>query len=319
MAEDEIIRLSSKERLVITRELLTIFRRFPAIGKEFSKEINISSLFDVVSVFLEHIRPEKNNKVGEWINFAEDDLYAYEMLHGARRYGLALYHLQQSVEKLLKANAIILGIKKESGLLNYGHRSAEFFVELYESEFMKKIITDNPVKSLKIKPLQPESIELLKKLSKARLGRSEYDDIIKKILEMDMDLPKILEILNSKIYLFSKEGTNILVEMGKKALFKQQKLKYEIEKLTRKIDIDEYIKNAMLSIQNSAGVALLLLPLSILTPIFESAGRYPDERRRFITVCNKDFDEMNLVKYSDDIVILLKRYIETFKNFVNHS
>ena len=305
----------NKARAIISKELSTGLRPYPAIKKFLSSEVNLHNFLSVVFEISKSLKPEEKSKVDEWIKFAEDDLFAYEMLYGAKRYGLALYHLQQTVEKLVKANAIFFGIKKEKDLYKYQHSPAKFFVEFLESELIKKIRENNPL-NVKIELLEHNKIELLKKLAEDRLRKDDDMKAIKEILEMDeKGLPSYIKFLNSISFpLLSVEGTEELSECVKKKISKSPKeLRGEIRKIGKRIDIEKVTENAIIQIQHAIGISLLLAPLSFLTPIFESVGRYPDEKRIFTEDYGKDYEDINLLKYSDDLIPMLKKYIKIMR------
>lgn len=302
----------NRTRVIIAKLLFTGLRPYPAIKKFLSSEVNLHNFLSVVFEISKSLKPEEKSKVEEWIKFAEDDLFAYETLYGAKRYGLALYHLQQTVEKLVKANAIFFGIKEEKDLYKYQHNPDRFFVKFLESELIKKIRENNPL-NVKIEPLEPDKIELLKKLAEARLRKDDDMKAIKEILEMDEKrLPSYIKHLNSISFpLLSVEGIEELskLEIGKSS----KQLGGEIRKIGKRIDIEKETENMIIRMQHAVGISLLLAPLSVLTPIFESVGRYPDEKRIFTEDYGKDYEDINLLKYSDDLISMLKKIYQNYE------
>jgi hypothetical protein len=253
-----------------------------------------------ISPVAQQLRPEDKGKIKEWIEFAKDDLSACGILYGAEKYGLSLYHLQQTVEKLVKANAIFLGLKEERELYKFGHNPAEFFVELLKQPIVKKIMSTNPLKSLTMEPLKDKEIDMLENLTKA-----EDYETKKEIVNLNIDgedLSPLMRCLPSLSYFFSEEGKEELLQKAAGVIDGKFPRK-ETKKLEKKrVKIDSRIP--VLLIQYDVGFVFLLL-FSVLTYPFESAGRYPDEKRR---VDVKDYKEVKLLKYMEEILILMKRY-----------
>jgi HEPN domain-containing protein len=63
----------------------------------------------------------------ETFSIAKDDLIDARRLYENERYNNALYHLQQSVEKIAKSIAIESGVISKKDALNISHRTFDIF------------------------------------------------------------------------------------------------------------------------------------------------------------------------------------------------
>ena len=282
---------------------MTFLRPFPTYKKSIFQEIDFHNLFDMaesISPAAQQLQSKDKGKIKEWIEFAKDDLSACGILYEAEKYGLSLYHLQQTVEKLVKANAIFLGLKEERELYKFGHNPAEFFIELLKQPIVKKIMSTNPLKSLKMDPLKDKEMDMLENLTKA----GDYETK-KEIINLNIDgedMSPLMCCLPSLSHFFSEEGKEELLQKAAGVIdgkFPRKETK-KLEKKGAKIDS----RMPILLIQYDIGFVFLLL-FSALTYPFESAGRYPDEKQK---VCIEDYKEVKLLKYMEEILILLKRY-----------
>jgi len=303
---------TARDRARFTLRLLRELRQYPAIKKDFMDKIDYKNLLDAISKYPPYLEPENKDTVNDWVKSAEGDLVAYRLLYD-KEAGLALYHLQQMVEKLTKANAIFLGINKEEELTKYSHDSAKFFVDFIESDIAEEILKNNPIKHPKFKTyISPSDLELLKNLSRARKSRNQK--VTNKIIEMDQDLPQVITILTGASLIFSEEGRVELRKIWEKQVNRNKQLEKEIEKLIKKTGNEKLIDSAIIFTQYNAGLYYLLYPFAFITPAFEGAGRYPDEKKKMFK--DIDYENLNLIKYADNIIMLFGKYIKTLKDYL---
>jgi HEPN domain-containing protein len=90
----------------------------------------------------EESHPEDPSVVKEWLKSAKDDLKVSLQSKEIGAEGLALYHLQQAVEKFAKSFAMLSGVIREKELANYDHNAAKFFIRILENEQLKRILRD---------------------------------------------------------------------------------------------------------------------------------------------------------------------------------
>ena len=145
------------------------FEKLKQLGNKFSR--------------IENLSKEQALKLKEYLQIAERDLKDYEILFNNGSYANAIYHLEQSIEKIAKIFHFIFSdnpVQKE-----IGHKSLKVYVKLLEEneEFFNPIIDNklnNTINSLKdlvndnkkekiaqlsfseLKPIK-ENIELFKK------------------------------------------------------------------------------------------------------------------------------------------------------------
>lgn len=100
----------------------------------------MSSKKDLLAFIEELIDLAKNMKRTDYsletkfIAEAKKDLEACKILYERGIYSLAVYHLQQSVEKTAKAWVLFYGIVTEEDLKRIGHTTPRAFLEFYESK-----------------------------------------------------------------------------------------------------------------------------------------------------------------------------------------
>jgi len=91
--------------------------------------VDFHNLFDCTEVYLHKLNFSDIDRVIEWIDIALLDLSAARKLYKSEN-GLALYHLQQGIEKLLKATLMFTGFKTESNVITLNHKPQTFLIEL---------------------------------------------------------------------------------------------------------------------------------------------------------------------------------------------
>jgi len=309
--------LDAEERQKFFYEILQKLRPYPVTKSYLLREVDFHKLFDTIELCYEYLKPESRKIVLEWISFAKEDLDAYKLLY-RQAPGLALYHIQQTVEKLVKAVAIFYGINSEDEVRRYNHDTARFFLNFYESEFMRNFIEVYPLRypnKSKMK-IDSEDLKEMVALSGARVDKSK--EVLEKIFDLDHDIPEYLNTLNKLQPLFSFDGgKNELDQIIRERM--GVILEKEFDKLISLNEKEDLIKTLSLYIGNSWGLAYILPFFSFVTPIWESAGRYPDEKKRIFQFHDMDYQDSNLIKYADEIIVTFKKFIKTFNLLVSRT
>ena len=139
----------------------------------------------------------------KFTEFAENDINSAKILYTNKIYPTAIYHLQQSVEKLVKAYMIYYSILNHKNLKSVSHDSPKAFLKLIE-KFEPAL---NPVLSiaekfhspnLNIQKISKTDIHTFEKLinkSKKQIVKMEPDKIKNMIIVAD----EISNILNKQI------------------------------------------------------------------------------------------------------------------------
>lgn len=315
--DEENRKFNAKDRQKFFRVMLRELRSYPSLKSFLPREVDFHNLFDTIELLDDGLKFESRDTVLEWISFAEKDLNAYRLLY-QQAPGLALYHLQQTVEKLVKSLAIFYGINTEEEVRQYNHDTAKFFVNFFESDLMQAIKEKYPFRHPQKSDMEisPESFNELSALSEARLELSE--EILNKIFDLDSDIPTYLETLNEIQPLFTLgRGRKQLDEMLRETM--GVILEQEFDKFISKHEKQNLVELLLLHLQSIIGLTYILLFFSFVTPIWESAGRYPDEKKRVFRFRNMDYQDTNLIKSADLIIVNFKRYIATYKELVSKT
>ncbi|VUT26107.1 MAG: HEPN domain protein [Candidatus Methanolliviera sp. GoM_oil] len=306
---------------------ITYLRPMPSFQKTFMRIFPISKKF--LKKMREGIQQGKIKRedpgiVKEWLQSAKDDLKISESSYNMGIYGLTLYHLQQTVEKVIKAQAMMWGLIKESELLTqYGHKSAKFYVKLSSNPFLKELLEEflpwvdevggvlvskrerMEVKKIFQEEKTSDGIKLLEKYAKANDK--------KELIDLDKGFHYWLKC-SGKLLPYSFASSKELLFDLMEDLINKKFQRAEIKKLIKRgIDLDNSINSSICLFLMAWWSGFLLFPLSIITPIYESAGRYPDEKRK----SNIDYSESSLIKDFGSLKFLLNEYIENFSEILD--
>lgn len=83
---------------------------------------------------------ENRNLAIEFLKCAKDDIKATKLLYENKVFPLSVYHLQQAVEKITKAYALVLSIISKEELMEIKHKSPLVFIKLLEKSWAIKYI-----------------------------------------------------------------------------------------------------------------------------------------------------------------------------------
>lgn len=333
----------NKEWVSTYNKIMTYLRDVPRADRELIRPV-LRDFRDLIPIFAdvfksEKIKPEKAGTINEWINFAKDDLKLSQVSKKIRANGLALYHLQQGVEKLVKAYAMSLGIIEEKDLREYGHKAGKFYVKVLQDPFFMELVKQFYPKAERIgkrfvskkefkriyAPIG-EATRFLEKISFEEelkhpdvqflvewLDFEKNKESLKKILNLDKAFPSIIEqIIYPSYYRFSMVINRVMDSLTKTISDKIGA--GEVKRLEKKgIKLPTIIEKASLATKWCEGFTFLLFPLSFATLIYESSGRYPDKKREF----GIQYEDSGLLKCLDEIKILLDQHIRDFEKFVD--
>lgn len=248
----------------------------------------------------------------EFTKFAEDDINSAKILYTNKIYPTAIYHLQQSVEKLVKAYMIYYSILNHKNLKSVSHDSPKAFLKLIE-KFQPAL---NPVLSIaekfhtpniNIKKMSKTDIYTFEKLidkSKKQIVKMEPDKIKKMVIVAD----EISNILNKQINYDDIKCKMLEVLSNLRAEFNDIEDSVEIkDENIEAIDIVETrIENFEIeSFKDLYSYLPTLYILSIITYPHATFSRYPNDF---------EYDEtLGIVQCFDEITTLLDKTIELWK------
>ena len=304
------IRSVSRTKLMI--DLIRWGRKYPHFWRLLSKSINFKYLFDSLDILFEDVLDYGDeDKVQEWVDLAKDDLSATIKLKGSEQ-GLALYHLQQCVEKLLKATLIYFGFKTETEIIKYNHKPEKFLIDLIKDNSMKTVLYEKyPFTHIKKPPkVDYEKFDKLEEFIKS-------NDKTKALDEGDVFVKIVTNLLQkSQPYLVDPDNWKIqMMELYREKLPKKERKRYSSSLETMGTSIDEMFDTIGHSFWVLTSFVLILLPLSIGIWGFESVTRYPDEKRKI----SKSFDEYESCKNILLIVTHLDRFIQVFEKVISEN
>lgn len=282
---DDVVDFYNHHKVLIEKKLKEIFLRSRdgfVQNIYFFVSKKLSNMFDLI---LEILRIQRNTPfetVEAWLNESMDDIKGARRDLRAKAYKKSLSRLQRSVEILVKAYSLYLGLKTEDELKDIRHIPVEAYIDLLNQSWI------NRVKNIfRIKKDIKSSIKFLEKL---KITNISTEDIKKEALQWDNSVPILLnyyEKFNKKIdSMFSRRGVRYLVDLCNNTL-----------------DVKAYHK-AML------GFSALLLPLSISTQYYSSRYTYPDYARKL----NIIYEDTNLIKNLNRICYLLEENVKFLKN-----
>jgi len=285
-------------------------RKYPTIWRQVQAKISFHDFFDVNEILSNKLDFSDADKVNEWVDLALKDLSAARKLYKSED-GLALYHLQQGIEKLLKASLIFTGFKTESNVITLNHKPQEFAVELLNDPEMSKAMFEQfPFKGVK-KPKKPseEKIKEFKSLivSNNKIQAIEKGDDIVKGVSSILGKPNPI--------LFEPDEFSFMTKSVMEKTIPKKELKRFIDECNNgPISYDDMIYHTSNFCFVAINMSLILLPLSTGIWAFQSIPRYPDELRQ---LKDKGFEDYELHKAFYTILNQVEKFGEFFREYMN--
>lgn len=300
--------LAPSDRAKSLRAFFLFGRKYTHSWGFIQANISIPDLFESVNVFSDVLDFSDQEKTEDWIRMAQDDISAARKLYKSED-GLALYHLQQGIEKLFKATLIYTGLRTEATVVSLNHRPHEFVVNLLEDPKVMSVLDKNyPFKRMKKPKIKEGSIVELKKglLSTNKEMALEQGDYVVKFVSNILGKP------NPIIY-----DPNGIGEIALKAIDEIIPPK-ELKRLKTEIAIKNVpFEDVVFGISNDfyilVNMTLILLPLSVGSWAFGSVPRYPDEMR----LLKKDIREYELHKAFYTVLNHVDKFSDFFMNYVS--
>lgn len=301
-------KLTSSDRAMMVRTFFKFGREYPSIWRFTRTNVSFHNFFESRNIFIDKLDFSDIDKAIDWVYVAMGDIDAARKLYKSVN-RLALYHLQQSVEKLLKACLIFTGFKTESNVINLNHKPQKFAIELINDPDIKKTIYDySPfpkVKKLK-KPSDTDVdklVELVNTNDKL-IALEKGDDMIKGV-SLLLGTPNPLTYDPNEI-------SELVKEILEKKIDSKELKRFKKSCDEKSIGYNEMIYNGSNFCYIAINMSMILLPLAIGLYPFESTTRYPDELRKL----DKNIEEYHAYSAFDTIVSQVDKFAEFFMKFL---
>lgn len=297
------------DRARVIRTFYKFGRKYPQIWKHVRANVSFHDFFESSNIYMDKLDFSDADKVKDWVDFSLADFNAARKLYKTEN-GLALYHLQQGVEKLLKACLIFTGFKTETNVISLNHKPQKFAIELLNDPSIQKTIYENfPLK--KVKKLKKPTDDKLAELT----ALVTTNDKIKALEDGDNIIEGVSLFLGKpQPILYDPNGIGEITKRVMEKNITPGELKKFIKECDEdSIGYDKMIYNGSNYCYIALNMAVVLLPLAIgLTP-FESVTRYPDESRKL----DKKFEEYHAYIGFDTILSQVDKFAEFFKKYLN--
>jgi len=309
MSENQ--KLTSTDRAKMIRTFYRFGREYPSIWKYVQTSVSFHNFFESTNIFVDKLDFSDIDKVIEWVNVAIGDIDAARKLYKSVN-RLALYHLQQGVEKLLKACLIFTGFKTESNVISLNHKPQKFAIEMINDSDIQKAVYDyfpfKGVKKLK-KPSADDVRELteLVTTNNKLIALEKGDDIVTGV-SLLLGNPNPVTYDPNEIGKLIKDTLEKIVNPSELKKFKKRCDE-------ESIGYDKMIYNGSNFCYITINMSLVLLPLAIGLYPFESTTRYPDELRKL----DKRIEEYTAYTAFDTIISQVDKFAEFFKKFLSEG
>ena len=267
--QENVIQIIRSKRQYIENEINKIFKKSPNLKIDAVKKRRIIDfVFDNLPLILGSINKNVDEEEIKTLEIKSiNDLKLAELAYQTKDYSNALFHLQQSIEKSVKAYGLYYGIIKESKdeiVHKIGHKSPKVYLKLLRFPWVDDVSNI----------FTPE-INLQKRLA-------DLDSLVKeenksKILDLDGSVPLFLEM-------YERVSENI------RKSFSRHEVKIITDEVKRNFGVDikdEYTKQIEF--------ALLLYLFSFITWIYAVDPRYSNEI---------EYEKLNIIKNFNKIVHL---------------
>lgn len=205
-----------------------------------------------------YLKNKKFNKklAKDFVNCSKRDLEAAKLLYDNKYYEHSAYMLQQSVEKLVKAYSLYLGIIEENELKEINHNTPKAFLKLMENKGLSELFQAIPDMTKTNIDENKNKLSSFLQIEDEAYAMLDKDTIIKLIQDM-----KEIDISHIENEVTQKEKVDEAVNYIKKEM-----------SISKEIKID-----TKATINFSRGYRLLV-PLSFITFSHWCFTRYPDDK-----------------------------------------
>lgn len=307
--EKENAVIPAKDRAKSIHTFMKFGRSFPNFQKVVTSTIHFKNLFDMQDVLMKKLDFTDIDKTIEWVDIALADLDIARIVYKSHK-GLALYHLSQGIEKLLKACLIYTGFKKEVKVITMNHKPQMFVNELLnDRDFEMLLFEKSPIKGLQL-PKKPsdDKLEKLKSViaTKDKVKALNDGDIFVQQIATLIGRPSLLTYSPEE---FGNETKKLLEKMIPK-----KELKRFIGKCNSgKVKYDDMVYEVSNYCYIVFNMVLALIPLSIGTWAFQYIPRYPDEVR---LLGEKKFEDYHAYTAFYAIIDKVEKFGECFKEYL---
>lgn len=242
-------------------------------------------------------KPNKIRFSNSLISVAYNDLLSARILYLNDIHHNALFFLQQSIEKLVKAIALDLGIKEISDMRRINHSPHKVYKsQIDESLIHANAIEENPTFKKSISKLG----EVDSYIAKVKHTANFFENLHKVDLENwdEEELEGLLITLEEHVEndLFEIEDNQVL-DQFKEVLFEALNWRPNSEEESK---LDEGLKSGFYVDINTSKIQLILAYLSLITSKHENMVRYPCQRCGESPI--KNYNKNNpLIKYFGNI------------------
>lgn len=297
---------------------LTFNKIFEHISSDEKEFIKLLEAVSDLSKFRDISEEEEERRISEtkgFIEAAEYDLKSSKILYNSKIYPTAIYHLQQAVEKYVKAymiNFFVLNIKE---IRDVGHDSPKAFLKLlnkFKNIFNLSISIAEKAYLFdsKIQKISMENIHNLENSIKnnkeqvAKMNSAEIENMISlayNILESQKNQETMRAKLIESLGAFRKELEKEIEESGKEEKWLSEAIAV----------VDKMVTNSDNTFENYSKYSNIsaLYIISILTYPHASFARYSNK----ILPPHKYDETLGIVQCFSKIVELLEKILEPWK------
>ena len=168
--------ITSSQRADTLRAFFKFGRKYPHFWGVLQASVSFPDMFETINAFAGKLDFSDQEKVKDWIDMALSDFSASRKLYKAED-GLALYHLQQGIEKLCKATLIFTGFQTETTVISLNHKPHDFISGLLKDPNVSKVVQHHfPIKGVKKPKIEEKDIDEMKKGLSSRDKQEALDN-----------------------------------------------------------------------------------------------------------------------------------------------
>jgi hypothetical protein len=147
--EKENTQIAPRERAKALQTFFKFGRKYPSMWKFVQTSVSFHNFFDFQEIISKKLDFTDIDKTKDWVDVGLSDLSVSRILYKTHD-GIALYHLSQGIEKLMKACLIFTGFKRETNVISMNHKPQAFAIELLnDPEFESAMFNKFPYKRVK--------------------------------------------------------------------------------------------------------------------------------------------------------------------------